>query len=139
MFKKGDQEVLSEMDQSSYSKDRVKIVLSEKHMPTHWYNICSDLPTPLAPPLNPGTGEPIYLPERFVPTFKPSKMMRLRVNELINKSINELLSTLINGSFNIFIIGLTNKPIYHYLINHSLNRSMNHSIHQSMNQLIINK
>ena len=34
---------------------------------------------------NPGTGEPIYLPERFVPTFKPSKMMRLRVNELINK------------------------------------------------------
>ena len=35
--------------------------------------------------INPGTGEPIYLPERFVPTFKPSKMMRLRVNELINK------------------------------------------------------
>ena len=34
---------------------------------------------------NPGTGEPIYHPERFVPTFKPSKMMRLRVNELINK------------------------------------------------------
>ena len=34
---------------------------------------------------NPGTGEPIYLPERFVPTFKPSKMMRLRVNDLINK------------------------------------------------------
>ncbi|MEE2765631.1 MAG: HU family DNA-binding protein [Candidatus Neomarinimicrobiota bacterium] len=34
---------------------------------------------------NPGTGDPIYLPERFVPTFKPSKMMRLRVNELINK------------------------------------------------------
>ena len=34
---------------------------------------------------NPGTGAPIYLPERFVPTFKPSKMMRLRVNELIKK------------------------------------------------------
>ena len=34
---------------------------------------------------NPGTGDPIYLPERFVPTFKPSKMMRLRVNELIKK------------------------------------------------------
>ena len=34
---------------------------------------------------NPGTGDPIYLPERYVPTFKPSKMMRLRVNELINK------------------------------------------------------
>ena len=34
---------------------------------------------------NPGTGEPVYLPERFVPTFKPSKLMRFRVNELINK------------------------------------------------------
>ena len=34
---------------------------------------------------NPGTGDPIYLPERFVPTFKPSKMMRLRVNELFKK------------------------------------------------------
>ena len=34
---------------------------------------------------NPGTGEPVYLPERFVPTFKPSKLMRVRVNDLINK------------------------------------------------------
>ena len=34
---------------------------------------------------NPGTGEPIYLPERYVPTFKPSKLMRIRVNELTNK------------------------------------------------------
>ena len=34
---------------------------------------------------NPGTGEAIYLPERYVPTFKPLKMMRSRVNELINK------------------------------------------------------
>ena len=34
---------------------------------------------------NTGTGDPIYLPERYVPTFKPSKLMRSRVNELINK------------------------------------------------------
>ena len=34
---------------------------------------------------NPCTGESIYLPERYVPTFKPSKLMRSRVNELINK------------------------------------------------------
>lgn len=34
---------------------------------------------------NPGTGEAIYLPERYAPTFKPSKLMRSRVNELINK------------------------------------------------------
>ena len=34
---------------------------------------------------NPGTGETVYLPERYVPTFKPSKLMRSSVNELINK------------------------------------------------------
>ena len=34
---------------------------------------------------NPGTGEAIYLPERYVPTFKQSKNMRQRVNELMNK------------------------------------------------------
>jgi len=36
-----------------------KINLSEKDMPTSWYNINADLPTPLSPPLNPGTNEPI--------------------------------------------------------------------------------
>ena len=29
--------------------------------------------------------EAVYLPERYVPTFKPSKLMRSRVNELINR------------------------------------------------------
>ncbi|MDP6340257.1 MAG: HU family DNA-binding protein [Candidatus Marinimicrobia bacterium] len=34
---------------------------------------------------NPGTGEPIYLPERHVPTFKPAKYMRSHVNESLTK------------------------------------------------------
>jgi nucleoid DNA-binding protein len=34
---------------------------------------------------NPGTGEAIYLPERYVPTFKPSKHMREAVNESLSK------------------------------------------------------
>ena len=34
---------------------------------------------------NPGTGDAIYLPERYVPTFKPSKIMRSKVNELTKK------------------------------------------------------
>ncbi len=34
---------------------------------------------------NPGTGETIYLPERHVPTFKPSKHMRTVVNEKLKK------------------------------------------------------
>jgi len=32
---------------------------------------------------NPGTGEPIYLEERYVPTFKPAKRMRQSVLELV--------------------------------------------------------
>ena len=36
-----------------------KIILDEKDMPKQWYNIQADLPTPLPPPLNPATGEPV--------------------------------------------------------------------------------
>ena len=38
--------------------DEIKINLSEKDMPKFWYNICADLPTPLPPPLHPGTHNP---------------------------------------------------------------------------------
>jgi len=38
---------------------------------------------------NPGTGEPVYLPERYVPTFKPSKLMRNQVNNLTNKKMEK--------------------------------------------------
>jgi tryptophan synthase beta chain len=36
-----------------------KITLTEKDIPTHFYNIAPDLPTPLPPPLHPGTQQPI--------------------------------------------------------------------------------
>ncbi|MBV9578220.1 MAG: TrpB-like pyridoxal phosphate-dependent enzyme, partial [Chloroflexi bacterium] len=36
-----------------------KILLDEDAIPTHWYNVVSDLPTPPAPVLHPGTGQPI--------------------------------------------------------------------------------
>jgi len=36
-----------------------KIFLTEEEMPRQWYNINPDLPKPLAPPLNPQTGEPL--------------------------------------------------------------------------------
>ncbi len=78
MFKKGGQEVLSEMDESNYVKERVKIVLNEKDIPTHWYNINSDLKTPPAPPLNPGTGKPIG-PEDLAPLF-PMKLIMQEVS-----------------------------------------------------------
>ena len=36
-----------------------KYLLSEREMPTSWYNVVPDLPVPMAPPLHPGTGQPI--------------------------------------------------------------------------------
>ncbi len=38
--------------------DTVKYLLEESRLPKAWYNIAADLPTPLAPPLNPGTKQP---------------------------------------------------------------------------------
>jgi len=48
-----------------------KIILSEREIPTTWYNIIPDLPCPLEPPLNPVTKEPAR-PEDFLPIFPPS-------------------------------------------------------------------
>jgi tryptophan synthase beta chain len=45
-----------------------KITLPESEIPTHYYNIQPDLPTPLPPPLHPGTREPIG-PELLAPIF----------------------------------------------------------------------
>jgi len=36
-----------------------RIILPASEMPTEWYNVLPDLPTPLDPPLNPATREPI--------------------------------------------------------------------------------
>jgi hypothetical protein len=36
-----------------------KYLLSEDQIPKAWYNLVADLPTPPAPVLNPGTGQPI--------------------------------------------------------------------------------
>ncbi len=48
--------------------DRTKIILDENEMPRSWYNIQPDLPTPLEPPLNPATMEPIG-PDDLSPIF----------------------------------------------------------------------
>ncbi|MGB8216405.1 MAG: TrpB-like pyridoxal phosphate-dependent enzyme [Candidatus Methanoperedens sp.] len=38
---------------------QTKILLDENDIPKKWYNILPDMPTPLSPPLNPATKEPI--------------------------------------------------------------------------------
>jgi tryptophan synthase beta chain len=45
-----------------------KFTLEEKDIPTHYYNILPDLPTPLQPPLHPGTKQPAG-PQDLAPIF----------------------------------------------------------------------
>lgn len=48
-----------------------KIILDESELPTHWYNIVPDLPTPPPPPLHPVTHAPVG-PEALSALFPPS-------------------------------------------------------------------
>ena len=46
--------------------ERVNLPLDE--IPSAWYNVLADLPQPLAPPLHPGTGQPLG-PSDLAPIF----------------------------------------------------------------------
>jgi tryptophan synthase beta chain len=52
-----------------------KITLPESEIPTHFYNIQPDMPTPLPPPLHPGTKEPIT-PDLLTPIFPMGLIMQ---------------------------------------------------------------
>ncbi|MBI1865079.1 MAG: TrpB-like pyridoxal-phosphate dependent enzyme, partial [Nitrospirae bacterium] len=39
--------------------EQTKVVLDEKEMPAKWYNIMADMPNKPAPPLHPGTKQPV--------------------------------------------------------------------------------
>ncbi len=52
-----------------------KFMLEEKEIPTHYYNIAADLPTPLDPPLHPATNQPIG-PQDLAPLFPMSLIMQ---------------------------------------------------------------
>ncbi len=47
---------------------KTKAVLDEDEMPTHWYNVVADLPTPPPPALHPGTQQPLT-PDDLAPLF----------------------------------------------------------------------
>lgn len=38
---------------------KIKYLLDEEEIPKKWYNVAADMPTPLSPPLHPGTLEPL--------------------------------------------------------------------------------
>jgi tryptophan synthase beta chain len=50
------------------SDSRVKFVLGEREIPTHWVNLMPDLPGDAPPPLHPGTKEPAG-PDDLLPLF----------------------------------------------------------------------
>jgi tryptophan synthase beta chain len=61
------------------TKTDTKITLSESDIPTHFYNIAPDLPTPMEPPLHPGTKQPIG-PEDLAPIF-PMELIKQEVSQ----------------------------------------------------------
>jgi tryptophan synthase beta chain len=58
--------------------EETKILLRESEIPQRWYNINSDLPAPLAPPIHPGTGKPLG-PEDLAPLF-PMELIKQEVS-----------------------------------------------------------
>ena len=54
---------------------RHKYTLTEDQMPTTWYNIMADLPTPPPPPLHPGTLQPVG-PDDLAPLFPMELIMQ---------------------------------------------------------------
>jgi tryptophan synthase beta chain len=47
-----------------------RVVLPESELPTQWYNLIPDLPSPPPPPLHPGTLQPVG-PDDLAPLFPP--------------------------------------------------------------------
>ena len=55
--------------------EQTKITLTEKELPQRWYNIQPDLPAPLAPPIHPGTRQPLG-PDDLAPLFPMALIMQ---------------------------------------------------------------
>ncbi|KCZ72109.1 pyridoxal-phosphate dependent TrpB-like enzyme [Candidatus Methanoperedens nitroreducens] len=58
---------------------KTKILLDENDIPKRWYNILPDMPTPLSPPLNPQTREPVE-PKDLSPIF-PIELIKQEVSQ----------------------------------------------------------
>lgn len=64
-----------------------KFVLPESELPRQWYNIMPDMPTPMEPPLHPGTGQPVR-PEDLAPIF-PMPLIEQEVSQAREINIPE--------------------------------------------------
>ena len=61
------------------SSEPTKILLDESELPRQWYNIQADLPTPLPPPYNPQTLQPLTPPD-LLPLF-PMELIKQEVSQ----------------------------------------------------------
>ena len=59
--------------------EQTKFVLDESRLPTRWYNIRADMPSPAQPVLHPGTGQPVG-PDDLTPLF-PMELILQEVSE----------------------------------------------------------
>lgn len=55
--------------------DAKRVLLTEKDLPTAWYNLQADLPEPVPPPLNPATKQPVG-PADLEPVFARELLMQ---------------------------------------------------------------
>ncbi|MBM3883310.1 MAG: TrpB-like pyridoxal phosphate-dependent enzyme [Verrucomicrobia bacterium] len=53
----------------------IHFALSQKDIPTRWYNLNADFPEPLPPPLHPGTKQPVT-PDLLAPIFPENLIMQ---------------------------------------------------------------
>ena len=58
---------------------QTKVILDENDIPDRWYNILPDMPTPLSPPLDPATKQPIG-PEALSQIF-PAELIKQEVSQ----------------------------------------------------------
>ena len=56
---------------------QTQFTLTQKQIPTHWYNLLADFPKPLPPPLHPGTKQPVG-PDALAAIF-PENLIRQEV------------------------------------------------------------
>jgi len=59
--------------------EETKVLLNDSEIPKQWYNIMADMPTPMSPPLHPGTGQPVG-PDDLAPIF-PMNLIEQEVSQ----------------------------------------------------------
>ncbi|WP_292389686.1 TrpB-like pyridoxal phosphate-dependent enzyme [Methanosarcina sp. UBA5] len=70
--------------------EQTKIILDENEMPRQWYNVLSDLSSPIEPPLDPRTWEPIS-PDALEPIFAKALIKQEMSSERFIDIPNEIL------------------------------------------------